>query len=99
MLSINQMNAQCKLLDTWKTLNVEGHPYKPSLISREENTSVTRACANGMLIENARSNISQNTFRNDAIHIWNKVPDSIKGCNSIYSVKKAIKTFVATLPI
>ena len=43
--------------------------------------------------------MSQRTFLNDAGHVWNNAPDSLKKCNSLYSVKKAIKLFVETLPL
>ena len=52
-----------------------------------------------MLKETAKSTGLQASFIHDAIHIWNKIPDDIKMCNSIYSAKKAIKTFVQTLPL
>ena len=99
MLSTNQMNAQCKLLDTWKSLIIEGYPFKASAINREENTPITRACTSGMLMENAKTTISKNSFRHDATHIWKKTPSTIKCCKSVVSVKKALKSFVATLPI
>ena len=31
--------------------------------------------------------------------IWNQAPHAIKDCISLYSAKKAIKTFVSSLPI
>ena len=36
---------------------------------------------------------------NDAIHIWNQAPLTIKNCTTLYSVKKAIKAFDILLPI
>ena len=36
MLSVNQMNAQCKLLEIWKSLNITDYPFKPNPIQREE---------------------------------------------------------------
>ena len=37
MLSTNQMNAQIKLLEIWKALNMDGYPFKPRPISRDIN--------------------------------------------------------------
>ena len=39
------------------------------------------------------------TFINDGIKAWNKAPDAIKNCNSLFSAKREIKKFVKTLQI
>ena len=38
-------------------------------------------------------------LKNDAIKIWNKSPDAIKKCVTLYAAKKAVKSFTQTLPI
>ena len=43
--------------------------------------------------------LSSKTFKNDAIKLWNGIPDSIKQCDSIYSAKAAIKAYSLTLPL
>ena len=96
--SVNQMNAQCKLLEIWKASNKEGYPFIPRTISRNEYGPNTRACSSGMLVETARTNCSQKTFRHDTLHIWNKAPQEVKDFKSLFSAKKAIKSFVSTLP-
>ena len=53
----------------------------------------------GHLKEGKLTNASQKTLLNDAMHIWNKTPISIKQCVSLYAAKKAIKAFVSALPI
>ena len=99
MLSVNQINAQVKLLEMWKAHNVEAYPL---IIEKKEynpNLAVTRAASAGALLEKGFSQISSKTFKNDAIRVWNKCPNSIKECTSIYSAKKSIKEFVSTLPV
>ena len=49
-------------------------------------------------MEHGLTELCKKTFMNDAAHIWNVTPDSIKVSKSIYSAKKAIKLFVKTLP-
>ena len=49
-------------------------------------------------MEHGLTDLCKRTFLNDAAHIWNVTPDSIKVAKSLYSAKKAIKTFVKTLP-
>ena len=54
----------------------------------------TRAVTSGRLIEVGVSTCSKNSFYNDGVKAWNKAPDSIKNCESIWSAKKEIKLFV-----
>ena len=69
-------------------------------LSPQKDVMNTRARSNGLLLKESKvSNLSQSTFLNDAIHIWNQAPIAIKECTSLYCAKKAIKTFVAALPI
>ena len=97
-LSVNQMNAQIKLSEMWKAVNVENYPVKINLVSRSDAVAHTRAVANGQITEDFCTTASQKTFLNDAKHIWNKVPNVIKECKTLLSAKKAIKCFVTTLP-
>ena len=59
----------------------------------------TRAVTNGKLQEIGVSNTAKNTFYNDGVQAWNKIPENIKKCKTIWSAKKAIKKFVKTLPM
>ena len=99
MLSVNQINAQIKLTEMWKSTHIANYPIKPEPLSRSEAVVNTRAVSQGQLIEVRQSNTSQNSFLNDAIHIWNKAPSNIKQCIGLFAAKKAIKIFVSSLPI
>ena len=100
LLSINQMNAQIKISDMWKAMNVPNYPTKIKKMTYEGQTVTTRAVTNGLLIDDSNfSNLSRKTFINDAKKAWNKVPDSIKNCSSHFIAKKLIKDFVRSLPI
>ena len=74
MLSINQMNAQIKLLEIWKTISVKDYPIKTKFVSRSDDIVITRAFSLGYLQENRLTNFSKRTFLNDATHIWNLAP-------------------------
>ena len=99
MLSVNQMNAQMKLTEAWKVNNEPEYPIKWVMKSTQDDERLTRATAADIVPETARTNLSQSTFNNDAKKIWNLAPLHIKNCTSIFGAKKAIKNFVATLPI
>ena len=101
MLSTNQLNAQIKITESWKAINVKGYPLNSKIAIPKINIEarMSRSIEQRMLKETAKSTGLQSSFIHNAIHIWNKIPEDIKMCNSIYSAKKAIKTFVQTLPL
>ena len=99
ILSVNQLNAQIKIMEIWKALNIDHYPAKLKKVTLRNDRSKTRAVSNGTLIEEGKSILAKNTFLNDAIKAWNLLPDSIKNCKTLWSAKKATKNFVTTLPM
>ena len=98
-LSVNQQNASIKLLEMWKSTNLEKYPLEVERqVERKEQVS-TRADARGRPCQIGRTCLTQNTCVSDAVRCWNAAPDSIKNCKSLYLAKKEIKTFVKNLPI
>ena len=94
MLSVNQLMAQIKLFEMWKSIHVNNYPIHTEILSPKEDGLSTRARSNGLLIKEGKAtNLSQRTFLNDAIHIWNQSPNEIKECVSLFSVKKSYKIF------
>ena len=99
MLSVNQLNAQIKISEVWKATNDSSFPLKIKCVSHETTPCVTRAVSNGLLVEFGKTDILQSTFLSDASKAWNKCPSSVTSCKTLWSAKKAIRTFVETLPI
>ena len=99
MISVNQINAQIKICEMWKSSHIPNYPIKTEPLQRSVEVANTRVVSLGHLKEGKLTNASQNFFLNDAMHIWNKTPISIKQCVSLYGAKKAIKAFVSALPI
>ena len=99
MLSVNQINAQIKICEMWKSTRIPKYPIKTELIQRPADVANTRAVSLGELKEGKLSNASQRTFLNDAMHIWNKTPINIglnTGSNSGGGriLKKKLTTYV-----
>ena len=99
LLSVNQLNAQIKILEIWKATHINQYPAKITKLTIRNNSPSTRAITNGNLVEKGISILSKNTYLNDAIRAWNLIPEDIKNCETIWSAKKSIKNFVKTLPI
>ena len=99
LISVNQINAQTKLLDVWKAHQFERHPINYPKRNDSNQEQRTRAAVTNRLVEAVGGKIITSTSINDAAKIWNSAPDDIKNCASIYSVKRCIKAYTATLPI
>ena len=99
MLTVNQINAQAKLLEVWKALNVPKYPLKIKKQSENHEGTRTRADKKERPCEIGRSTLTRKTCVSDAIRLWNLSPDSIKESKSVYKAKTEIKRFVKTLPM
>ena len=98
-ISVNQLNAQIKLLEIWKSLNIVGYPLVIRQQEIVENVATTRAAASGRPCAIGRSLLTQSTCVSDGVKVWNLAPTLIKECTSLYKAKKLIKQYVRTLPI
>jgi hypothetical protein len=94
-LSINQMNAQIKLVEVWKSQKIDNHPLT---FNKIEHSAGTRNEKNGHLQETGKTNLTIKSFYGDASRLWNKCPITLKDSKSVHTAKKAIINFVKTLP-
>ena len=97
--SVNRLNAQAKLLEVWKALNIEKYPLQLQQQSTNITGVSTRADTTGRLIEVGKSNTSRNSSTSDAIRLWNLAPNKLTGATTLYRVKKEIKLFASQLPL
>ena len=95
MLSINQMHAQVKLTEMWKSVNYANYPLNIGKLEPAANGRESRGVASGKLIEPK----TLNTFVGNASRLWNKAPIVIKNAKSISVAKKEIRAFCQTLPV
>ena len=98
MLSANQINAQIKIQEIWKSLNIINYPLKVDRQTINQHGTSTRAGTSGRLIESGKSCLSQKTCINDAIRIWNQLPSVVTDCKTLSQLKNTTKTYVKTLP-
>ena len=99
MLSANQINAQVKLVEMWKWTNDPSYPIQCEKLEVSEGAWTTRAISRGDLRVQGSSLKSQSSFINDTNRAWNKAPQAIKNCKSLYSAKIEIRKFVVLLPV
>ena len=99
LLSVNQINAQIKITEVWKSQNITNYPTiwtkRNKVIKRPGLKSTNKP----ELMISGKSYLRSQTFYNDAAKVWNDVPVEIKKCKTLISAKKNIRKFVVTLPI
>ena len=95
MLSMNQTQAQIKLMEMWKSKNVETYPIKPTTNTYKVNAITTRSAT----LEQFKLNTTPSTFVGDATRLWNTAPVALKSAASLNIAKKITKSYCKTLPI
>ena len=91
MLSVNQLNAQIKLLEIWKSMNVDKYPLVIKLQSTEHGRVETRADSQNRPCEIGKTCLTQKTAISDAVKLWNSAPFAITQAKSLSLAKKAIE--------
>ena len=76
--SVNQVNAQIKLLEIWKSQHSETYPIKWVTRNDVIHDRRTRASSENILIETYGCKTLNGTFINDAAKTWNRAPVEIK---------------------
>ena len=98
ILSVNQLNAQTKLTETWKSLNVVKYPLKFTL--QNQSNYATRSSSEASRLKFAAKTVRAcSSFMGDCPKIWNAAPAEVKSAKTIYSAKLAIKKFIKSLPV
>ena len=99
LLSVNQINAQIKLTEVWKSQNIPSYPIQWPTRKDEIIRTGLKSSNKPELSIKGKTCIQSQTFINDAAKIWNNAPSDIKECKSIYAAKKQIKIYIQSLPI
>ena len=99
LLSINQINAQIKLVEMWKSQNDKNYPIQWTKRSDEQKREGLKTSNKPEIVIKGKSNIQSQTFVNDAAKLWNHAPSALKTCKTLGSAKKQIKLFIQSLPL
>ena len=94
LLSVNQINAQIKLTEVWKSINIASYPIqwtkRNEVIKREGLKSTNKPD----LMIYGSSQVQSQSFINDAARVWNSAPKEIKECKTLFSAKKLIPIYI-----
>ena len=100
-LSVNQLAAQIKRTEVWKSLNVAGHPnlLKPYNKASTSTTAGLRPKPTRILNDSSKLMCAKFSFHVDAARLWNLAPPTIKSADTLRKAKSAIMTHCKSLPI
>ena len=99
LLSVNQINAQIKLTEVWKSTNNAAYPTKWTCRKDVLLRTGLKDKNKPDLVITGKTHLQSMSFINDAAKIWNEAPLNIKESKTLITAKKYIKLFVKTLPI
>ena len=74
MSSVNRMNAQIKLTEMWKALNVENCPLNVSKPIQDTNSRALRSITQNTLSLKGCTEQAKKTFLHDGKRVWNCAP-------------------------
>ena len=93
LLSVNQMEAQIKLLEARKSVNLENYPIQM------ENNQLQMAEQSTVKLwkDDSRVTSAKESFIRDAAKLWNNAPSTVKSAKSLYLAKKEILKYCKTI--
>ena len=94
ILSVNQVAAQIKLLEAWKSMNVEDYPAKMRRNETEAGSEQKRKLRPSTirdLNKGGRLKSMQASFVKDAGRLWNTAPMLIKESKTLQTAKAEIR--------
>ena len=99
-LSINQLNAETRLLEAWKSIHTEGYYMSDLLQVKPKNQHMgMRANDETLLEQGPIHKFANGSFIQRTAQIWNAAHRGVKEASSIYTAKRTIRQFVKTLPL
>ena len=101
LLSVNQLAAQIKLAEVWKSLNVVGHPSLLEPYHKVSTATIAglRPKPTRILNDSSKLLCAKFSFHVDAARLWNLAPPTIKSADTLRKAKTAIMTHCKSLPV
>ena len=101
LLSVNQLAANIKLAEAWKSVNVPNYPIKMDRhnIMGQGSSRVMRPNTTRIWREDAKYQQGKESFCRNTAKLWNNSDIEVKNTETISIAKKAIFKFCKKLPI
>ena len=101
LLSVNQLAAQIKLNEVWKSINQEGYPIQlePYNSQLAQSGLTLRTQNNRVFKDTLRLHLAVSSFNIDAARIWNAAHMDVTSAVTIAVAKSRIRKFAESLPV
>ena len=99
LLSVNQLAAQIKLIETWKSVNIEEYPVVLNKHFVPTTERDTRNKPERVFLDWCKTKKAESSFHIDAAKLWNHCPNAIKMSNTLNTAKIEILKYCRNLPI
>ena len=101
LLSVNQLSAEIKLIEVWKSINVENCPTQMDPYNKVPRRAdhKLRPRSNRIFNDTSRLQVSQSSFNIDAARVWNNATPDVQNATTLRRAKTAIRAHCKTLPI
>ena len=90
-LSINQLNAETRLLEAWKSIHTEDYCMTDLLHVKPKNRHMGTRSDDETLLEQGKAHkFANGSFGQRTAQIWNAAPRDVKDASTLYTAKKTI---------
>ena len=98
---MNQLAAEIKLIEAWKTLNIINYPNKLELNNPGRNDGGRSVCAttNKKWKDTSKTKAASLSMSRDCAKLWNSASENITNAPNLHGAKRLIKIYCRTLEI
>ena len=97
-LSLNQLACETRLIEVWKSLNIENYCLS-NAFEKVEFSRFTRGSLKIRLKSSFKSQLRENSFQYPSVQLWNSAPKDVTSASTESEARAAIKAYVRKLPI
>ena len=98
-LSLNQMSCETRLLEVWKSLNIENYCLQ-NIFERVDSDKINvRNSGKNRLKSHFKSRLRENSFHFPSVRLWNSAPIEVTNAMTESSARAAIRKHVLSLPV
>ena len=101
LLSVNQLAVSIKMLEAWKSENLNNYPVQlePNSTGQSVSDRVVRPSTSRKWNQDTKFSAAKECFSRNTAKIWNSAPTNIRTTKNINCAKNEIKKYCKTLPI
>ena len=99
--SVNQLAAEIKLTETWKSINIQNYPFKleSNNHGRNDGERNIRSTTTKEWKDISKTKAASISMSRDSAKLWNSAPANITYAPNLYCAKKQIKIYCRTLEL